>query len=54
MTNTLQVVHSLQWDQPSKDEQALRPKPSPWPATPTPTRYLVVLMKVSQALVAYL
>ena len=54
VTHTLQVLHSLQWHQPSKDERALRPKPSPWLATPTPTRYLLVLMKVSQALVAYL
>ena len=54
MTHTLQVLHSLQWHQPSKDERALRPKRSPWLATPTHTRYLVVLMNVSQALEAYL
>ena len=54
VTHTLQVLHSLQWHQPSKDERALRPKPSPWLATPTHTRYLVVLMNLSQALVAYL
>ena len=44
MTHTLQVLHSLQWHQPSKDERALRPKPSLWLATPTPTRYLVLMM----------
>ena len=54
MTHTLQVLHSLWWHQPSKDERALRRKPPPWLATPTPTRYLVVSMKVSQSLVAYL
>ena len=54
MTHTLQVLHSLQWHQPSKDERSLRPKPSPWLATPTHARYLVVLMNVSQALEAYL
>ena len=54
VTHTLQVLHSLQWHQPSKDEPALRPKPSPWLATPTHTRYLLVLMNVSQALVDYL
>ena len=53
MTHTLQVLHSLQWHQPSKDERALRPKPSPWLATPTHTRYWVLIMSVSQALVAY-
>ena len=26
VTHTLQVLHSLQWHQPSKDERALRPK----------------------------
>ena len=54
MTHTLQVLHSLQWHQPSKDERALRPKPSPWLAGPTPTRYLGLMMSMSQALVAYL
>ena len=54
MTHTLQVLHSLQWHQPSKDERALRPKPSPWLATPTPTRYLGLRMNMSQALVAYM
>ena len=54
MTHTLQVLHSLQWHQPSKDERALKPKPSPWLATATHTQYLVVLMNVSQALEAYL
>ena len=54
MTHSLQVLHSLQWHQPSKDERALRPKPSPWLTTPTPTRYLLLMMIMSQALVAYL
>ena len=54
VTQSLQVLHSLQWHQPSKDERALRPKPSPWLATPTPTRYLGLTMIMSQALVAYL
>ena len=54
MTHALQVPHSLQWHQQSKDERALRPKPPPWLATPTHTRYLVLVMNVSQALVAYL
>ena len=54
MTHTLQVLHSLQWHQPSKDERALRPKPSPWPASPTLTRYLGLMLSMSQALVAYL
>ena len=53
-THTLQVLHSLYWHQPSKDERALRPKPSPWLATPTPTRHLELMMIMSQALVAYL
>ena len=51
MTDSLQVLHSLQWHQPSKDES---PKPSPWLASPTPTRYLGLMMIMSQALVAYL
>ena len=54
MTHSLQVLHSLQWHQPSKEERALRPKRSPWLASPTPTRYLVLRMIMSQALVAYL
>ena len=54
VTHTLQVLHSLRWHQPAKDERALRPKPSPWLATPTHTPYRVVLMNVSQALEAYL
>ena len=54
MTNSLQVLHSLQWHQPSKDERALRPKLSPWLATPTATRYLGLRINMSQALVAYL
>ena len=54
MTHTLQVLHSLLSHQPLKDERALRPKPSPWLATPTPTRYLVLKTNVSKALVAYL
>ena len=54
MTHTLQVLHALQWHQPSKDERAVRPKPSPWLATPTPTRYLALMMIKPQALVAYL
>ena len=54
MTPSLQVLLSGEWHQPSKDEPALRPKPSPWLATPTPTRYLGLLMIMSQALVAYL
>ena len=53
MTHTSQVLHSLQWHQQSKDERALRPKPSPWLATPTATRYLGLMMNMSQALVAY-
>ena len=52
--HTLQVLYSLQWHQQSKDERALRPKPSPSFATPTRTHYLVLLMNVSQALVAHL
>ena len=54
MTHTEQVLKSLQWHQLLKDERALRPKPSPWPATPTHTRYWVLMMRVSQALVAHL
>ena len=54
MTHTLQVLHSLKWHQPSKDERALRPKPSPWLATPTPTRYLGLLTRMSKALEACL
>ena len=54
VTHRLQVLHSLQWHQPSKDERVLKPKPSPWLATPTPTRYLVLLMTMSKALEAYL
>ena len=54
MTHTLQVLHSLQWHQPSKDERSLRPKPSPWRATATHKRYWALMMRVSQALVAYL
>ena len=54
VTHALQVLHSLQWHQPSKDERALRLKPSPWLATPTHTRYLVALKNLSQALVAHL
>ena len=54
VTHSLRVLHSLQWHQPSKDERALRPKPSPWLATPTPTLYLGLMMIMSQALVAYL
>ena len=54
MTHTLQVLHLLYWNQPSKGERALRPKPSPWLATPTPTRYLVLLTRMSKALEAYL
>ena len=54
VTHALQVLHSLQWHQPSKDERALRLEPSPWLATPTHTRYLVVLKKLSQALGAHL
>ena len=50
MTHTLQVLHSAKWHQPSKDEQALRPEPSPWLATPTLRRYLVFMMSMSQAL----
>ena len=34
MTHTLQVLHSLLWHQPSNDERALRPRPSPCVATP--------------------
>ena len=52
MTHSLQVLHSLLWHQPSKDEQALRPKPSPWLATPTPKRDLGMMMNMSQALEA--
>ena len=54
MTHTLQVLHSLWWHQPSKDERALRSKSSPWLATPTPTHYLGWMMNMLQALVAYL
>ena len=54
VTHSLQVLHSLQWHQPSTDEQALRPKPSAWLATPKPTRYLGLGMITSHALVAYL
>ena len=54
VTHSLQVLHSLQWHQPSKDDRALRPKSSPWPATATPTCYLGLMMIMSQALVAYL
>ena len=54
MTHTLQVLHSLLWHQPLKDERALRPKPSPWVATSTLTLYLGLMLSMSQALVAYL
>ena len=54
VTHALQVLHSLQWHQPSKDERALRLKPSPWLATPTHTRCWVVLKNLSQALLAHL
>ena len=54
MTYSLQTLYSLPWHQPSKDERTLRPRPSPWLATPTPTRYLGWMMIMSQALVAYL
>ena len=54
MTHKVQVLHLLQWHQPSKDERAVRPKPSPWLATRTRTRYLGLMLSMSQALVAYL
>ena len=54
MTHTLQALHSLQWHQPSKNERDLRPKPSPWLAIPTLTRYLKLMLSMSQALMAYL
>ena len=54
MTHALQVLHSLQRHGPWKNERGLRLKPSPWPAKPTHTRYLVVLKNLSQALVAHL
>ena len=54
MTHTLQVLHALYWHQPSKDERTLRPRPSPWPATPTPTRYLGMMLIMSKALAAFL
>ena len=54
MTHTLQVLHSLQWHQPLKDERARRPKPSPALATCTLTRHLGLMLSMSQALVAYL
>ena len=50
MTHTLQVLHSLQWHQPSKDERALGSSPT----THTLTRYLVSGKNMSQALVAHL
>ena len=40
--------------QPSKDERTLSPKPSPWLATPTLTRYLGMMLIMSKALEAFL
>ena len=48
MTHTLQILHSLQSHQPLKDERALRPKPLPWLAAPTLTRYLGWVLSMSQ------
>ena len=53
MTQALQVLHSVQWHQPSKNERALGS--SPHPGLPLlHTQYLVLLNNLFQDLVAHL
>ena len=53
VTHALQVLHTLLWHQPLKNERALL-YCGPHRGLPTLTRYLVAFMQVTQAIVAHL